>query len=147
MKRLTDRYQQTIARPARVEGTGYITGQHVHLRFLPAPACSGVVFVRTDLGPDALIPADVEQVTGTQLRTTLGHAPLYVGLVEHVLAALKGLHIDNCVVEVDAPEPPGMDGSAVDFVRALCGAGQVLPKKESPASQPGSGPAFQVSLA
>src|SRR4051794_7246560 len=104
VKRLTYRTQQTIARPVSVEGTGYITGKHVHLRFLPAPASTGVVFARTDLGPGARVPAEVARVTGTQRRTTLGHAPLCVGLVEHVLAALKGLHIYNCVVEVNAPE-------------------------------------------
>lgn len=126
MKRIAARRQQTIARPVAVEGTGYITGKHVHLRFVPAPASTGIVFVRRDLGPDARVPAIADCVTGTQRRTTLGHAPLCVGLVEHVLAALKGLCIDNCIVELDAPEPPGMDGSAIDFVHALCCAGQVL---------------------
>jgi UDP-3-O-acyl N-acetylglucosamine deacetylase len=126
VKRLAYRRQKTLARPVSVEGTGYITGKHVHLRFVPAPASTGVVFVRRDLGPDACIRAELGNVTGTQRRTTLGHAPLCVGLVEHVLAALKGLCIDNCLVELDAPEPPGMDGSASDFVHALCRAGQVL---------------------
>jgi UDP-3-O-acyl-N-acetylglucosamine deacetylase len=65
-------------------------------------------------------------VTGTQRRTTLGHAPGQVTLVEHVLAALAGLRIDNCYVEVDGPEPPGLDGSARTFVDALQQAGSVL---------------------
>ena len=125
MNRLTERHQRTIASPALIEGTGYITGKHVHLRFLPAPTSSGVVFIRTDLGPKARIEARVESVTGTHRRTTLGAAPLSVELVEHVLAALSGLRIDNCIVELDAPEPPGLDGSAAAFVEVLHKAGIV----------------------
>jgi UDP-3-O-acyl-N-acetylglucosamine deacetylase len=65
-------------------------------------------------------------VSGTQRRTTLGQAPAQVTLVEHVLAALAGLRIDNCFVELDAPEPPGLDGSAKGFVDALFQAGAVI---------------------
>jgi UDP-3-O-acyl N-acetylglucosamine deacetylase len=126
VRRLGYRYQRTVARPARVQGVGFLTGVTVRLEFLPAPPSTGVVFVRTDLRPAAHIPARFHQVTGTQRRTTLGHAPAQVELVEHVLAALAGLRIDNCVVELDAPEPPGLDGSAQGFVEALCDAGAVL---------------------
>ena len=132
MKRIQDRCQQTIARPAEVQGTGYVTGKHVRLRFRPAPASTGVVFVRTDLGSQACISARVDNVTGTDRRTTLGRAPVQVGLVEHVLAALSGLRIDNCFVELDAPEPPGMDGSAQPFVRALRQAGTVMLSERRP---------------
>jgi UDP-3-O-acyl N-acetylglucosamine deacetylase len=128
VKRIDDRRQQTIGEPVEVQGTGYITGKHVRLRFRPAPASTGVVFVRTDLGA-ACITARIDNVTGTNRRTTLGHAPLSVGLVEHVLAALSGLYIDNCYVELDAPEPPGLDGSAQPFVMALTRAGMV-PQKD-----------------
>jgi UDP-3-O-acyl N-acetylglucosamine deacetylase len=93
---------------------------------VPAPPNTGIVFVRTDLGPKALVPARLELVTGTQRRTTLGSPPSAVGLVEHVLAALAGLHIDNCYVEVNAPEPPGLDGSAWGFAAALRQAGARL---------------------
>jgi UDP-3-O-acyl N-acetylglucosamine deacetylase len=123
VRRQNYRYQRTLARPATVRGTGFLTGADVRLRFVPAPPCSGVVFVRTDLRPRTPIIAHVTNVTGTQRRTTLGHAPAEVGLVEHVLAALAGLRIDNCVVELDAPEPPGLDGSAQGFVEALLTAG------------------------
>ncbi|HWG46031.1 MAG TPA: UDP-3-O-acyl-N-acetylglucosamine deacetylase [Gemmataceae bacterium] len=123
MRRLSYRYQRTIARPAEVWGIGYLTGATVRLRFLPAPPSSGIVFVRTDLRPRHHLPANIENVTGTQRRTTLGHPPAQVGLVEHVLAALAGLRIDNCQIELNAPEPPGMDGSARDFVTALLDAG------------------------
>jgi UDP-3-O-acyl N-acetylglucosamine deacetylase len=120
------RYQRTIAHPVEVTGTGFLTGAVVRLRFVPAPADTGVVFVRTDLRPRALVPARIENVTGTQRRTTLGRPPAEVGLVEHVLSALAGLRVDNCHVELNAPEPPGLDGSARGFVEALRTAGVVL---------------------
>jgi UDP-3-O-acyl N-acetylglucosamine deacetylase len=126
VRRQYERLQRTLAGPAEVEGIGFLTGATVRLRFLPAPPSTGVVFVRTDLRNRPRIPADVENVTGTQRRTTLGHAPAQVGLVEHVLASLAGLKIDNCVVELNAPEPPGLDGSAREFVRVLCAAGAVV---------------------
>jgi UDP-3-O-acyl N-acetylglucosamine deacetylase len=120
-----ERSQRTIARPAEVCGTGFLTGARVRLRFLPAPPSCGVVFVRTDLRSRPEIPASVTLVTGTRRRTTLGDEPARVGLVEHVLAALAGLRVDNCLVELDAPEPPGLDGSARAFVDALLAAGLV----------------------
>jgi UDP-3-O-acyl N-acetylglucosamine deacetylase len=83
------------------------------------------MFVRSDLRPRARIPARIDHVTGTQRRTTLGTGAAQVGLVEHVLAALAGLRVDNCLVELDAPEPPGLDGSARQFVQALWEAGVV----------------------
>jgi UDP-3-O-acyl N-acetylglucosamine deacetylase len=123
VRRLSYRYQRTIARPAEVWGVGYLTGATVRLRFVPAPPSSGVVFIRTDLRPRLYLPAHVENVTGTQRRTTLGHPPGQVGLVEHVLAALAGLRIDNCQVELNAPEPPGLDGSVREFMAVLLDAG------------------------
>jgi UDP-3-O-acyl N-acetylglucosamine deacetylase len=123
VKRICYRYQRTLKRPAEVWGVGYLTGATVRLRFVPAPPSTGVVFVRTDLRPPSYLPAHVEAVTGTQRRTTLGHPPAQIGLVEHVLAALAGLRIDNCQVELNAPEPPGLDGSARDFTAALLDAG------------------------
>jgi UDP-3-O-acyl N-acetylglucosamine deacetylase len=110
-------------RPGRVEGIGFLTGALVQLRFVPAPPDSGVVFVRTDLPGTPRVAAHVSAVTGTARRTTLGEPPAQVGLVEHVLAALAGLRIDNCTVELDAPEPPGLDGSAWGFVQSLARAG------------------------
>ena len=126
MRRHSYRYQRTLARSVEVQGTGFLTGAAVRLRFQPAPPDTGVVFVRTDLRPRVQVPARVENVTGTQRRTTLGHPPAEVSLVEHVLAALAGLRVDNCFVELNAPEPPGLDGSAQGFVEALHRAGAVL---------------------
>jgi UDP-3-O-acyl N-acetylglucosamine deacetylase len=126
VRRISYRQQRTLGKPVEVCGTGFLTGATVQLRFVPAPPCTGVVFVRTDLTPHTEIPAHIDLVTGTKRRTTLGHPPAQVGLVEHVLAALAGLRIDNCRVELDAPEPPGLDGSAQQFVSALTEAGAVL---------------------
>lgn len=133
MRTICYRYQRTIGRPVEVCGIGFLTGALVRLRFLPAAPDSGVVFVRTDLRPRVCIAAHISQVTGTQRRTTLGHAPGDVGLVEHVLAALSGLRIDNCIVELNAPEPPGLDGSARRFVWALLEAGIVRQAASRPA--------------
>jgi UDP-3-O-acyl N-acetylglucosamine deacetylase len=126
VRRHSDRYQRTLVRPAEVEGIGFLTGARVRLRVVPAPPDAGVVFVRTDLGPPVHVPARIDQVTDTRRRTTLGRPPAQVGLVEHVLAALAGLRIDNCYVELNAPEPPGLDGSARGFVEALRRGGSAL---------------------
>jgi UDP-3-O-acyl N-acetylglucosamine deacetylase len=126
VRRYSYRYQRTLAQPAEVQGIGFLTGAQVRLRFCPAPAGTGVIFVRTDLRPEVQIPARVNQVTGTQRRTTLGHPPAQVTLVEHALSALAGLRIDNCYVELNSPELPGLDGSSGRFVAALRRAGAVL---------------------
>jgi UDP-3-O-acyl N-acetylglucosamine deacetylase len=126
VRRHSERWQRTITDSAEVHGLGFLTGAMVRLRFLPAPPSTGVVFVRTDLRPRVHVPARLDWVTGTQRRTTLGEPPAEVGLVEHVLAALAGLRIDNCYVELNAPEPPGLDGSARRFVDALCRARPVV---------------------
>lgn len=126
MRRHCYRYQRTLARPVLVQGVGFLTGAQVSLCFRPAPPDTGVVFVRTDLKPRVHLPAFIDQVTGTRRRTTLGRAPAQVELVEHVLASLAGMRIDNCHVELNAPEPPGLDGSAQRFAEALAQAGSVL---------------------
>jgi len=113
-------------RSAELVGVGFLTGATIRLRFTPAPPSTGIVFVRTDLQQPLKVAALVGAVTGTQRRTTLGRPPAQVALVEHVLAALAGLRIDNCYVELNAPEPPGLDGSAQQFVDALRRAGARL---------------------
>ncbi len=118
------RHQRTLAAPVTVGGAGLITGARVTARFVPAPPHAGLTFRRTDLRAPA-VRALAANVTGTQRRTTLGPPDAGVTLVEHVLAALAGLRVDNCEVELDGPEPPGVDGSAVAFARALESAGTV----------------------
>ncbi len=133
------RQQRTLAAPATVEGVGFVTGARVCLRFLPADANTGLVFRRIDLVDSPAIPARAARVSGTQRRTTLGPLSTGITLVEHVLSALSGLRVDNCVVEVDGSEPPGLDGSAAGFVSAIFGAGFVNQKTQRPicaASEP-----------
>ena len=130
MTRPSFRYQRTIAHPVETQGVGFLTGAMVRMRFLPAPPGAGIRFVRVDLRNRPEIPACVEEVTGTERRTTLGSPPAQVSMVEHVLASLAGLRIDNCEIEVNAPEPPGLDGSSRKFVEALQDAGCVLQSEQ-----------------
>lgn len=123
MRKLNSRRQRTLSQSVEIRGVGFLTGANVCLRFVPAPPNTGVVFVRTDLHPHVEIPARVEQITGSSRRTTLGYMPRSVSLVEHVLAALAGLRVDNCYVELNALEPPGLDGSAQPFTELLVKAG------------------------
>ena len=118
-----NRKQQTLAATAHVEGFGLWSGRDVRLEFRPAPPNSGVVFVRRDLPTPKRIAARVERRIESPRRTTLSEHGAHVEMVEHVLAALAGLQIDNCEVWTDAAEMPGMDGSSQPFVTALQSAG------------------------
>ncbi|MBO0696831.1 MAG: UDP-3-O-acyl-N-acetylglucosamine deacetylase [Zavarzinella sp.] len=126
------RRQRTLAQSAEVCGVGMVTGSKIKLRFNPATPDHGVAFLRTDVPGAALIPARVDSVTGTARRTTLGTAPNQVTLVEHVLAALAGMRVDNCLVELDGPEPPGLDGSSEGYVEVVLAAGSVLQSARKP---------------
>ena len=117
------RPQRTLARPARITGFGYWTGRDVTVEFRPARADTGVVFVRRDLTPGRRIPALVQHRVETPRRTTLVCGGTSVEMVEHVLAALAGLQIDNCEVWVDQAELPGLDGSSLPLVQCLSAAG------------------------
>ncbi len=116
MRRIGYRHQRTLATAAEVRGVGFVTAAMVRLRFHPAPPDTGVVFVRADLPGRPATLARADRVTGTNRRTTLGPPDAGVTLAEHVLATLAGLRVDNCVVELDGPEPPGLDGSAYGFL-------------------------------
>jgi UDP-3-O-[3-hydroxymyristoyl] N-acetylglucosamine deacetylase len=117
------RNQRTIAAPATVPGVGYWSGEDVRVEFHPAPANAGVVFVRTDLNGCPRIPAMIHHRVETPRRTTLRCGEASVEMVEHIMAALAGLQIDNCEIRVDRPEMPGCDGSCLPFVEALRAAG------------------------
>ena len=115
--------RRTVARPAAVTGVGLHLGVACALEFMPAPSGSGVVFVRRDLSHAAPIPARAEHAVLTERRTQLGTEPNAVHTVEHVLAAVHALELDDLVISMDAPEPPIMDGSAGPFFAALQEAG------------------------
>lgn len=117
------RLQRTIRRPVAVQGVGYWSGRRVKVEFRPAPVDSGITFVRDDLGAAARVPARAEFRTEVPRRTNLSCQGVQVDMVEHVLASLAGLEIDNCDVGVDQAEMPGLDGSALEFVRALDSVG------------------------
>lgn len=123
MRLIGHRQQRTLRRPTELSGPGFITGAKVTVRLHPAPADTGVLFVRPDVAGEPVLPARVDYVTSTQRRTTLGGGASAVTLVEHLLATLAGLRVDNCVIELNGPEPPGLDGSARAFVEAVNEAG------------------------
>lgn len=111
--------QRTIREPVKVQGRGYLSGVEVRLEFRPAPVDHGIVFVRTDLPGEPAIPATVDHVVARQRRTAIAKGEAVVEMVEHVMAALAGLAIDNCIVAIDGAETPGCDGSSLAFVEAL----------------------------
>lgn len=115
--------QRTLQRTAVCRGVGLHSGAPVELRLVPAGPDHGLVFVRTDLPERPRIPVVATNVTDTSLATTLGAGPAKVGTVEHLLAALNGLGIDNLRLELDGPEVPIMDGSATPFARLVTEAG------------------------
>ena len=117
--------QQTIAGTISCTGKGLHGGLPAKLTLLPAGAGTGIVFVRTDLNPWAEIPVRAGAVSSTSFATTLRRGQAQVGTVEHLLAALYGLEIDNLRVEVNGPELPILDGSAASFVYLVRTAGIV----------------------
>ncbi len=119
------RRQRTIAQAAEVRGVGFFHGADVTIRFHPADPDAGIVFQRSDLPGRPTIPARIESVAPSQRRTTIRREGASVEMIEHVMAALAGLQIDNAVVEIDAGECPGCDGSSRAFVEALDRAGVV----------------------
>src|SRR5215218_6747158 len=119
--------QTTLRAQASVAGVGVHSGLPVTLTLGPAPVDAGFVFVRTGLeGSDREVQATAEQVVATDFATVLGdrNGPL-VSTAEHVLAALRGMGVDNAIIEIDGPEVPIMDGSAAAFVAAIDQAGIV----------------------
>jgi UDP-3-O-[3-hydroxymyristoyl] N-acetylglucosamine deacetylase len=117
------RYQRTLARPCQVSGFGYWSGRDVTVQLRPAAAGTGLVFVRHDLDRPRRIPADVKHRIEVPRRTTLAADGAQVEMVEHVLAALYGLGIDNCEIWTSSGELPGLDGSCQPMVAAVLQAG------------------------
>lgn len=111
--------QRTIANPVSMSGVGLHTGTTCTMTFKPAPENYGIKFVRTDLGGRPEIPATTDYVVDVSRGTTLALGEATVHTVEHVLAAIVGLQIDNIIIELDGIEPPIGDGSAIQYVEAL----------------------------
>ena len=111
--------QKTIKNEVTLSGVGLHTGNKVTMTFKPAPINSGYAFVRSDLEGEPVIEASAEYVINTQRGTNLEKRGVFVNTSEHVLAAVVALDIDNIIIEINAPEPPIMDGSSKHFVAAL----------------------------
>ena len=116
------RLQNTLKNEISVRGKGLHTGRDICMRLRPAPRDTGIVFIRTDKG-GVSIKASVHCVSDTTFATTLTSDGVRVGTVEHLLAAFAGLSVDNVFVELDGPEVPIMDGSALPFVSRIIEAG------------------------
>jgi len=117
--------QKTLATSVTVSGKGLHTGLNVSLKFNPAPKNHGISFKRTDVEGQPVIKADCDMVVDTSRGTTIGSNGTVINTVEHVLAAITGMEIDNALIEIDNEEAPIMDGSARYFTEALQKAGVV----------------------
>ncbi len=117
--------QTTIKNEISLTGVGLHTGREVKMTFKPAPANNGYTFVRVDLEGQPIIEADANYVVNTQRGTNLEKLGVKIQTSEHVLAAFVGCDVDNVIIELDAPEPPIMDGSSKYFVEAIEKAGVV----------------------
>lgn len=127
-------FQHTVRSPALFAGVGVHTGVYTRVAVRAAGPDTGIIFVRTDVaGQDNIVPARGEAVCRTQLGTVIGNADgVTVSTIEHLLAALAMLGVDNARIEIDGPEMPIMDGSAEPFVRVLDRAGlreQATPRR------------------
>jgi UDP-3-O-[3-hydroxymyristoyl] N-acetylglucosamine deacetylase / 3-hydroxyacyl-[acyl-carrier-protein] dehydratase len=118
--------RKTLARPAVLEGIGLHLGVPCKVTFQPASSRQGIVFRRTDCAGSPRIRAHVDEVSASERRTQLGKGDHAIHTVEHVLAAVTGLEIDDVTIDMDGPEPPILDGSAAPFVAALAQAGVAL---------------------
>lgn len=122
--------QRTIGKEVSLTGVGLHTGKEVTITFKPAPENHGYVFSRVDLEGNPLIEADANYVVNTQRGTNLEKRGVKIQTSEHVLAALVGMEVDNCLIELNASEPPIMDGSSKFFVQAIEEAGIVEQEAE-----------------
>ncbi len=120
---VSSRSQNTIKNAVSFSGIGIHTGKVVSMRFVPAECGTGIVFKRTDLPGQPVIPATLEYVCDTSRSTTLGVADVRLHTVEHVLAAIRAYQIDNLIVEVSSIEPPVGNGSSDVFVEILDNTG------------------------
>jgi UDP-3-O-[3-hydroxymyristoyl] N-acetylglucosamine deacetylase len=118
-----DRYQSTLRRTVKISGIGLHSGREVHLEICPAESNSGIVFQRTDSDNAVPVLVHPHHISNSELSTTIGAGDSRIATIEHLMAAIAGLGIDNAYIKVDAPEIPIMDGSASPFVEKLLQAG------------------------
>src|SRR4051812_18682818 len=111
--------QHTIKAPVKVSGVGLHTGAQVNLTFVPAPINHGILFKRVDLPDQPVVECDVDNVVDVSRGTSIEKNGARINTVEHALAALVGLQIDNILIELDGPEIPIMDGSSLPFIEAI----------------------------
>ncbi|MGA2092631.1 MAG: UDP-3-O-acyl-N-acetylglucosamine deacetylase, partial [Sedimentisphaerales bacterium] len=131
--------QKTIAGPAALNGRGLFNGKDAKVVFRPAPADTGVYFVRIDVAEPVRIKAVASNIAERPRRTALRKGPVSIETVEHCLAAVNALEIDNLTIEVDGPELPSPDASAIDYFRTLNQAGlveQQSPRREFVIAEP-----------
>ena len=124
------RKQRTIRHSKSCQGIGLHTGVDSVITFHPAPENYGIRFVRSDIKDSPEIKADIDHVVDISRGTTIEENDVRIHTVEHALAAVTGLRIDNVMIELNGKEPPVMDGSAKDFVDALMDAGIVIQESE-----------------
>jgi len=121
----TPEFQHTVGKTASFNGTSLHTGEKVSLKLHPAPVGHGIKFKRKDLQDEPTIDARIDNLKTVERATTIGEGPVRVHTVEHVLAALSGMGVDNAIVEMDANEPPIGDGSAQPYVDLIKRAGVI----------------------
>ncbi|HUO78146.1 MAG TPA: UDP-3-O-acyl-N-acetylglucosamine deacetylase [Thermodesulfovibrionales bacterium] len=124
------RLQRTLRQEVTFSGIGLHTGRHAVVRLKPAPRDSGIIFLRIDRM--AVIRAHIGAVTDTAFATTLGNDNIKIRTVEHLLAALAGIGIDNLIIEVDGPEIPILDGSSTELVSIILQGGIAKQGKKMP---------------
>lgn len=124
-------YQRTIKKKIVMEGIGIHTGKHCSVTLKPAKEDTGLIFIiNGDDEKKFLFKVCPENVVDTTNQISLGNGPYRILLVEHLLSALHGMNITNCIIETGSPEVPGMDGSAYDFVKAIADIGVVEQNKK-----------------
>lgn len=116
--------QHTIKKSVTLSGVGLHTGVEANMTFVPAPVGHGIKYQRVDLEGQPIIDADVDNVVDVSRGTSIEQSGARINTVEHTLAALVGLEIDNVLIQLDGPEPPIMDGSSIQFINKLNEAGK-----------------------
>ena len=115
--------QRTLRNSIKAVGIGLHTGKNINMELIPSEVNTGINFIRTDLDENLVIPAIAENVGDTSLSTALVKDDVKISTIEHLLSAIAGLGVDNCLIKVDGPEVPIMDGSSSPFVFLIQSAG------------------------